>query len=112
MGSILSSLGSPGLASYATAKAALVGLTRTAALELAPKHVRVNAILAGYVETPMTRALGQMLGQEHLTKMAARHPLGLGRPEDVANAATFLLADASRWVTGACISVDGGYSAE
>ena len=112
LGSILSTLGSPGLAAYSSAKAALVGLARTAALELAAKRVRVNAILSGFVETPMTRALGEMLGQEHLAKMTAKHPLGLGQPEDIANAVTFLLSDASRWITGACVSVDGGYSAE
>lgn len=112
MGSILSGLGSPGMATYSTAKAAIVGLARTAALELAPRHVRVNAILAGYVDTPMTRALEERLGSEHLAKIALKHPLGLGKAEDVAHAAAFLLADSGRWITGACMAVDGGYSAE
>jgi NAD(P)-dependent dehydrogenase (short-subunit alcohol dehydrogenase family) len=112
MGSILSRLGSPGMATYSAAKAAIVGLTRTAALELAPRRVRVNAILAGYVDTPMTRALEERLGADHLAKIAAKHPLGLGKAEDVAHAAAFLLGDSARWVTGSCLAVDGGYSAE
>ena len=91
---------------YSASKAALLGAVRTLALEVAKQGIRANCIVPGYVRTPMLEALNQGGGSidEH-TKLT---PLGLGEPEDVAYAAIYFLADASRWVTRDYFIVDGG----
>jgi NAD(P)-dependent dehydrogenase (short-subunit alcohol dehydrogenase family) len=81
------------------------------AIELAPKKIRVNCISPGVVETPMTDSAAYSRSEEARNKIEALHPLGLGKPEDVANAAIYLLSDASGWVTGTNLFVDGGYTA-
>jgi NAD(P)-dependent dehydrogenase (short-subunit alcohol dehydrogenase family) len=111
LGSVMSVIGAPGLAAYASAKAAVLGLVRTAALELARDRIRVNAVLPGYCETPMLELDRKVRTPEQVERTQQEHPLGLGRPEDVANAVAFLLADTGRWVTGSCMAVDGGYTA-
>ncbi len=89
---------------YNVTKAALLHLTRSLAKELAP-GVRVNAICPGLVKTDMARALWQD-HEESVAKMVPLHRLG--EPEDIAHAATFLASDASSWVTGTMLVVDGG----
>jgi NAD(P)-dependent dehydrogenase (short-subunit alcohol dehydrogenase family) len=82
------------------------------AVELARRNVRVNCISPGLVFTHMTdRALG-VLSTDHVERLKAAHPLGAGKPEDVARAAAFMLAPASRWITGADLVVDGGFTAQ
>jgi NAD(P)-dependent dehydrogenase (short-subunit alcohol dehydrogenase family) len=111
LGSIASLRGASGMASYCTAKAAVLGLIRAAALELAQDKIRVNAVLPGYCETAMTDGTSQLRSAEHVQKTIAEHPLGVGRPEDVANAVAFLIADTARWITGSSLVVDGGFTA-
>jgi NAD(P)-dependent dehydrogenase (short-subunit alcohol dehydrogenase family) len=89
---------------YNVTKAALLHLTRSLAKELAP-GVRVNALCPGLVKTDMARALWET-GEEAISQMIPLHRLG--EPEDIAQAALFLASDASSWVTGTCIVVDGG----
>ncbi len=96
--STLARRSAPGLGLYASAKAALSSLTRTLALELAPR-LRANALLVGVVPTEMTRG-------RDLDALAALHPLGLGAPEDVARAARSLIE--APWITGVELPVDGG----
>jgi NAD(P)-dependent dehydrogenase (short-subunit alcohol dehydrogenase family) len=104
--------GSPSLAAYAAAKAAVVNLTRTMALENAPHGVRVNAVCPGYVETDLNRDFLARLRQAGgYAELVARHPLGLGRPDDVAASALYLASDDARWVTGVALPVDGGLMA-
>lgn len=102
----------PGMFPYASAKAGLVGLTRSMALEVGPQGVRVNAVSPGYIETDL---LAEYFDQEqpHVRQEAvARHILGrLGTPEQVASVVAFLLSDAAGFVTGADWAVDGGVSA-
>ena len=93
----------PGAAAYSAAKAAMSSLTRTLALELAPR-IRVNAVLPGVVPTAMTDR-----GSSFLDEVAKLHPLGLGTPEDVGEAVAYLLH--ARWVTGTELVVDGGLTA-
>jgi NAD(P)-dependent dehydrogenase (short-subunit alcohol dehydrogenase family) len=112
VGSVMSVLGAAGLAAYCTSKAALTGLVRAAALELAAARIRVNAVLPGMVDSEMSRSYRATLGAEQVQAIERMHPLGLGQPRDVANAIAFLLTDASRWITGSCLTVDGGYSAQ
>lgn len=112
LSSVLGLVGAPLEAAYGAAKAALGGLVRCAALELAPEGIRVNAIAPGYVETGMLASFRETLTEEQFARIVARHPLGLGQPEDVAHAAAFLLGGTARWVTGTTLVVDGGYTAQ
>lgn len=105
------------LTSYAATKAAVVGMTRVAAMELAPKGIRVNAMCPGGVDTPM--ASGEALpgapagtgsSKAHHDYYAKRVPLGrIGRPEEVADLALFLTSDDSSYITGQPMVIDGGW---
>ena len=104
--SLASVRGEIGNSIYAASKGALNSLAITLAKELAPK-VRVNCISPGTVETPMTQAfLATDAGETHLKG----YPLGVGHCEDITNLVCFLLSDASRWITGQNIIIDGGRS--
>ena len=104
--------GSPSLTAYAAAKAALVNLTRTMALDYAPHGVRVNAVCPGYVETDLNRDYMTRLRESGgYAALVAKHPLGLGRPDDVAAGALYLASDEARWVTGVALPIDGGMMA-
>ena len=111
MSSVSAQHGRPGMAAYAAAKAAVEGAVRALAVELAPRQIRVNAIAAGGVHTPMNAQAVANLSEGSADAYAAAHPLGLGQPDDVASAALFLLSAAARWITGTVMVVDGGYSA-
>ena len=97
----------PGLGWYGTTKAALVHLTRQLAAELAPK-VRVNAIAPGFVKTDMNRGTWERTPDEELARRSALERLGT--PEDIANAALFLVSDRASWITGQILAIDGGSS--
>jgi NAD(P)-dependent dehydrogenase (short-subunit alcohol dehydrogenase family) len=109
--SVMGLVGASGVAAYSASKGAVVALGRSLALEVAREKIRVNVLAPGFVETEMTDRLRTMLTAEQYAAIEAMHPLGIGRPEDVAHAAAFLLSDASRWVTGSTLVVDGGYTA-
>jgi NAD(P)-dependent dehydrogenase (short-subunit alcohol dehydrogenase family) len=97
----------PGLAYYGTAKAALISLTKTAALEWATSGVRVNTIAPGWIETQMNEIVRK--NPEFLRSTLAAIPLGRwGQPEDVAGAALFLCSPEAAWITGIVLVVDGG----
>lgn len=96
-------------AHYATAKAGVLGLCRSLAVELAPRGVRVNAVIPGLIETPQSSDPVNSLGPEGLERAGADIPFGrVGRPEEVADVIRFLTSPASRYVTGQQIVVDGG----
>lgn len=106
--SILGVFGQSGTAAYTAAKGGVVNMTRTLALEGAAKGVRVNSIGPGYIDTPLLSLLDEPTKQF----LIGLHPIGrLGRPEEVANAALFLLSDEASFVTGANLLVDGGFTA-
>ena len=111
--SVAALVGIPGLAAYSAAKGAVVALTRALAAELAPEGIRVNAICAGTVDTPMIRPLLSARGQgdpELGAKLTAeRYPIGrIGTADEIARAALFLASDESSFVTGSVITADGG----
>ncbi|HZD03334.1 MAG TPA: 3-oxoacyl-ACP reductase family protein, partial [Longimicrobiales bacterium] len=96
-----------GLANYVASKAGLIGLTRSAAMELGPRNINVNAVAPGYIRT--TR-LTERVPAELLDKARERSALGrLGDPRDVASVVLFLCSEAARHITGAVVPVDGGY---
>jgi len=96
--------GAKATSAYAASKAAVDGMVRALAVELAPENVRVNSVAAGWVSTPMTAGAAV-----DIASIKARHPLGIGRPEHVAHAVVFLTH--AEWVTGITLPVDGGYAA-
>ena len=96
-----------GMSAYNAAKAGVVNLTRTAALEVAHKGVRVNCVCPGSFRS----AIHEELPDAALDAIAARHPLGMGSAADLVGAYSYLASDASRWTTGSAIVVDGGYAA-
>ncbi len=103
--SVVGEMGNAGQAAYAATKAGLVGLTKSVARELASRHVRVNAVAPGYIDTDMTAALPEAAK----TKMRELIPLArLGEAQDVANAVAFLASDAAAYVTGETLRVNGG----
>lgn len=109
--SIMSVVGNSALVAYSASKGALVAGVRSMALELAGKGIRVNAISPAHIAgTEMSDGLFATLSDEAKSEIIRMHPLGLGTVEDVANACIFLLSDASRWITGANLIIDGGYS--
>jgi NAD(P)-dependent dehydrogenase (short-subunit alcohol dehydrogenase family) len=101
--SISGRLGASGLSAYCATKGAVNAMSLSLAVELAP-DVRVNAVLPGIIETEMTRQYFES------PDFLGVYPLGLGRPEDVADAVEFLTSDRARWVTGQELVVDGGRS--
>lgn len=110
MSSVAATHGQTGMSLYCASKGAIEALTRAAAVELAPRRIRVNAIRAGAFASPMHTRITQGMTEAAIDAYAARHLFGFGKPEDIAHAALFLLGDTGRWITGTCMEVDGGYS--
>ncbi len=105
-------VGSPAISAYAASKAALIGLTKSLAIELAREGIRVNCIAPGIVESEMTDQIRRTLSDEQFGTLVAQHPLGLGSTWDVACAAAYLISKAGRWITGQTLIIDGGFSAQ
>lgn len=101
-----------GLSAYAASKGALMSAARVMALEMAPREVRVNTVSPGTILTPMMQKALDAMSEEDRQKRVNGFPLGLGLTTDVSNACIYLLSDASRWVTGQNLIVDGGYTAK
>lgn len=104
--SVSSVMGVQGTLLYASSKGAINSAVRVLAAELAGQMIRVNAILPGIVKTEMLS--GTNITEEQFTKQEELYPLGLGTPQDVGHAVLFHLSDASRWLTGQCMILDGG----
>ncbi len=109
--SITSIIGRGGVSAYAASKGAMVSAVRSMALELAKKNICINCISPGTVLTPLMRNFLSDLSEEDYQKRVSGFPLGLGETVDISNACIYLLSDASRWVTGQNLIVDGGYTA-
>ncbi|MBQ9479889.1 MAG: 3-oxoacyl-[Selenomonadaceae bacterium] len=105
MSSVVALEGNAGQTNYAAAKAGIIGFTKSAARELAPRGITVNAVAPGFIETDMTNAIPDEI--KHST--ADKIPVGrLGRTEDIANAVAFLVSDQADYITGQVLAVDGG----
>lgn len=111
--SIAAEVGWGGVSAYAGTKGALSASVRSLAIEFAPKQIRVNAIQPSNIKTPMFDAVaGEVNTAEGLAELKKKQPLGIGEPEDVANAVCFLLSNAAKFITGTNLVVDGGYLAQ
>uniref|UniRef100_A0A914BYF4 (3R)-3-hydroxyacyl-CoA dehydrogenase n=1 Tax=Acrobeloides nanus TaxID=290746 RepID=A0A914BYF4_9BILA len=103
--SIVGKTGNLGQTNYSASKAGIIGFTKSAAKELARYNIRVNAVLPGFIKTPMTAKIPEKV----ISKFVERIPLGrMGDPEDIANAVNFLCSDLSSYMTGAQVEVTGG----
>ncbi len=103
--SVVAFIGNVGQANYSTAKAGLVGFTKTLAKELATRNITVNAVAPGFIETDMTENLPEEIKAGFLSQIPMNR---FGKPEDVANVILFLASDLSEYITGEVIHVNGG----
>ena len=116
-GSVAALVGIPNFAAYCAAKGAVVALTRSMAVDLAPRGIRVNVICPGTVYTPlmepMLRARGDGDLEAGLAKTVVKYPIGrLGTPEEIAHAALFLASEEASFLTGSVLAADGGMTAQ
>ena len=110
--SVAGMVGEAGKAAYSASKGAVISGARSLAMELSRNNIRVNSVSPAMVKTPILEKMFGDIGEEASSEIIKKHPLGIGEPKDVANACIFLLSDASRWVTGSNLVIDGGYSAQ
>jgi NAD(P)-dependent dehydrogenase (short-subunit alcohol dehydrogenase family) len=108
--SVMGCVGENAKSLYSLTKGALISGSRSLAIEYAPKKIRVNVISPGVIETPINKNQPYLADPERRKVTEALHPLGIGATDDVANACIYLLSNASRWVTGQNIIVDGGFT--
>ena len=107
-GSIAGLVGLPTSSAYVAAKHGVIGLTKTAALEYADAHIRVNAVCPGFIETRMTRDTMNRRGDQILAQIPFRR---MGQPEEIAEMVVWLCSERASYVTGAAYNVDGGWMA-
>jgi len=106
-------IGFPGVSVYVASKHAVLGLTKTAALEYAKQDIRINAVSPGGIETPMLHRFTGGPGTDFFNQLAGMHPIGrLGRPEEIAEAVVWLCSDKASFVTGLSLTADGGWTAQ
>ena len=110
--SVYGVVGSAANVAYAMTKAAIIGITKALSIELAPKRIRVNCIAPGFIKTRMMEENSFRFDDEYMQRLNNLHPLGLGEAEDIANGVVFLLSDMSKWMTGAVVNIDGGFTAQ
>jgi len=109
--SIAGLYGMKGNGMYAGTKGALISVSKVFANELAAQKIRVNCVAPGMVKTQITQETINQLSAEVIAEDEAKYPLGYGEPEDVANPICFLLSEASKWITGQTLTLDGGRTA-
>lgn len=111
LSSVMGCVGESGKSLYSMTKGALIAATRSLACEFAKRKIRVNCISPGAILTPINENLPHMTDPDLRKELEDKHPLGLGQTSDISSACVYLLSDASRWVTGQNLIIDGGYTA-
>ena len=111
MSSVAAHRGTAGMVAYSAGKAAVEAMARAAAVELAPRRIRVNAVAAGAFHSPMHERISKRMPAIAQDTYSAAPPLGIGPVQAVRDAVLHLVSDASRWTTGTTVVVDGGYLA-
>ena len=105
IGSIVGTAGNPGQANYCAAKAGVVGMTKSIALELASRGITANVVAPGFIDTDMTKSLSE----DQRSALLKQIPMGtIGNPEDIAHAVLFLVSDQAGYITGQTLHVNGG----
>lgn len=107
MSSVAGVYGNAGQFNYSASKAAIIGMTKTAAKELGSRGITVNAIAPGFIDTPMTQVLPEKVKEQILNAIPLKR---FGQPEDIANTVSFLASDGAKYITGQTIVVAGGLS--
>jgi NAD(P)-dependent dehydrogenase (short-subunit alcohol dehydrogenase family) len=102
-------LGQPGNVVYGASKAGLMSAARGLAMELLRDGIRVNSVAPAMIDTAMSRKAFAEMNEGQVDAILKRHPMGMGQPDDVAAPIAFLLSDASKWITGTNLTVDGGH---
>ena len=110
--SVAGMVGESGKTIYSASKGAVISGARSMSMELARSDIRVNSISPAMVKTAILEKMFDGIGEEASQNIIKKHPLGIGEPEDVANACVFLLSDAAKWITGTNLVIDGGYTAQ
>ena len=105
MAAVVGIAGNAGQANYAASKAGVIGLTKSAARELASRGITVNAVAPGFIETEMTAVLPEKVKEASVAQIPLGH---FGKPEDIAKTVAFLASDDAAYITGQVIQVDGG----
>ncbi len=105
LSSVSGVLGNPGQSNYAASKAGVIGLTKSMAKELASRNITVNAVAPGYIDTDMTRSMGETAREAVIAQIPLKRA---GQPKDIAEMVAFLASDKAGYITGQVISVDGG----
>jgi NAD(P)-dependent dehydrogenase (short-subunit alcohol dehydrogenase family) len=108
--SVMAMVGESGKSLYSLSKGAIEAVVRSLAIEFSSKNIRFNSISPAVVESPMSSRAIYNKEPETKKRIEDLHPLGIGRPVDISNACIYLLSDASRWVTGSNLVIDGGYT--
>lgn len=106
--SIAAHVGVQGVGGYSGSKAAVIGMMRCLALEVVKRKIRVNSLSPALVKTPLFGTFESQSGTTTMERIQNDYPLGFGEPEDIANASIFFLSEASRWITGTSLVMDGG----
>jgi NAD(P)-dependent dehydrogenase (short-subunit alcohol dehydrogenase family) len=110
--SIMGSVSNAGLTGYSASKGAMISAVKALAIEIAPKGNRINSVSPGLIQTNLVREIFNDYPEDIKKNILSKYPLGIGKPEDVANLSCFLLSEKSKWITGTDIKIDGGYTAK